>query len=109
MILAPCRFLNRGPMRKALRPTILILTTHTGGGHLNLAQALKGMLETHYEVTIVDPQPTMVDRYYASISRHYSQFLEWQFTFTDNEFASLWLHRVLTSLSRGHIHSVIEH
>jgi UDP-N-acetylglucosamine:LPS N-acetylglucosamine transferase len=87
----------------------LILTTHTGGGHLNLAQALKGMLETHYEVTIVDPQPTMVDRYYASISRHYSQFLEWQFTFTDNEFASLWLHRVLTSLSRGHIHSVIEH
>jgi len=44
-------------------PTILILTTHTGGGHLNLAQALKGMLETHYEVAIVDTQHAMVDRY----------------------------------------------
>jgi hypothetical protein len=29
---------------QAVKPTILILTTHTGGGHLNLAQSLKGML-----------------------------------------------------------------
>jgi len=90
-------------------PTILILTTHTGGGHLNLAQALKGMLETHYEVAIVDPQPAMVDRYYASVSRHFSKFLEWQFTFTDNEITSLWLHRVLVLLSRKRLSSIIEH
>jgi hypothetical protein len=29
---------------QAVKYTILILTTHTGGGHLNLAQSLKGML-----------------------------------------------------------------
>ena len=40
---------------KASRPTILILTTHLGGGHLNLAQALKDMLGSNSDVVIVDP------------------------------------------------------
>ncbi len=90
-------------------PTILILTTHTGGGHLNLAQALKDMLETYYEVAIVDPQPDIVERCYASVSRYFLKFLEWQFTCTDNEIASLCLHRVLTLLSRRRLLSIIEH
>jgi UDP-N-acetylglucosamine:LPS N-acetylglucosamine transferase len=95
-------------MVKALKPTILILTTHTGGGHLNLAQALKGMLETHYEVAIVNPQPEMSDRFYTLVSRHFMRFLNWQFSCTDNEIASLWFHRVLTLLSRERILSIIE-
>lgn len=56
---------------KILRPTILILTTHTGGGHLNLAQSLKDMLGTRYQVAIVDPQRDSVGRWYASVSRHF--------------------------------------
>jgi UDP-N-acetylglucosamine:LPS N-acetylglucosamine transferase len=92
-----------------LRPTILILTTHLGGGHLNLAQALKGVLETHYEVAIVDPQSALVERFYTSVSRHFLKFLEWQFTWTDNEIASLWLQRVLVPLSRKRLLSIIEH
>ncbi|MFL5656676.1 MAG: MGDG synthase family glycosyltransferase [Ktedonobacteraceae bacterium] len=92
-----------------MRPTILILTTHLGGGHLNLAQALKGVLETHYEVAIVDPQSALVERFYTSVSRHFLKFLEWQFTWTDNEIASLWLQRVLVPLSRERLLSIIEH
>ena len=93
---------------KVPRPTILILTTHTGGGHLNLAQALRDILETHFEVTIVDPQPGIFEHFYSSISRHFLQYLDWQFTSTDNEIASLWLHRVLTLFSRRGLLSIIE-
>src|SRR5436309_1278474 len=93
---------------KASKPTILILTTHTGGGHLNLAQSLKDILGATCEVAIVDPQPALVDRWYASVSRHSLKFLERQFTFTDNETASSGLHRVLTLLSFRRLHRVIE-
>ena len=90
------------------KPTILILTTHTGGGHLNLAQSLKGLLETHYEVVIVNPQSPMVARSYTFVSRHFLPFLNWQYSFTDYEFASLWLHRLLTPSSVGRFQHIIE-
>src|SRR5437016_7258929 len=96
-------------MMKAARPTILILTTHTGGGHLNLAQSLKDMLDTYYNVAIVDPQPATVDRYYGSVSRHATALLHWQFACTDNELASLWLHRIITLVSSRQLLSIIEH
>jgi UDP-N-acetylglucosamine:LPS N-acetylglucosamine transferase len=96
-------------MMKASKPTILILTTHIGGGHLNLAQALKDMLEAHYEVVIVDPQPNSVDRFYTSVSRHFLKFLDWQFTFVDNKIISFWLHCALTPLNRGRLLSIMEH
>src|SRR5205807_8183462 len=92
---------------KASKPTILILTTHTGGGHLNLAQSLKDILGTTCEVAIVDPQPVLVARWYASVSRHSLKFLERQFTFTDNETASSGLHRVLTLSSFTPLHRMI--
>ncbi len=94
---------------KAARPTILILTTHTGGGHLNLAQSLKDMLDTHYNVAIVDPQPASVDRYYGSVSRQATALLHWQFACTDNELASLWLHRAVTLFTGRRILSLIRH
>jgi processive 1,2-diacylglycerol beta-glucosyltransferase len=93
---------------KAAKPTILILTTHMGGGHLNLAQALKDMLGTHYNVAIVDPQPAIVGRCYEAVSRHFMKLLDWQFAYTDNEIASLCLHRVLTPLSHRRLLSIIE-
>jgi UDP-N-acetylglucosamine:LPS N-acetylglucosamine transferase len=96
-------------MMKAARPTILILTTHTGGGHLNLAQSLKDMLDTYYNVAIVDPQPATVDRYYGSVSRHATALLHWQFACTDNELASLWLHRIITLVSSRQLLSILEH
>jgi len=93
----------------AARPTILILTTYTGGGHLNLAQALKDMLEARYNVAIVNPQSVLVDSFYSSVSRHYLKFLAWQFAWTDTEIASLWLQRAVTLFDSKRIHSVIEH
>jgi UDP-N-acetylglucosamine:LPS N-acetylglucosamine transferase len=90
------------------KPTILILTTDTGGGHLNLAQSLLGLLETHYDVVIANPQSAQVAFFYASVSRHFLPFLYWQYRFTDYEFASLWLQRVLTAFDRGRLPGMIE-
>ena len=94
---------------RSSRPIILIFTTHTGGGHLNLAQSLKDMLGIRYNVAIVNPQSETVDRYYTSASRHFMKLLDWQFTFTDNEIASFCLQYVVTLLDRGRILSVIKH
>lgn len=91
------------------KPTILILTTNTGGGHLNLAQSLKGLLETRYDIVIANPQSAIVGSSYTFVSRHFLPFLYWQYSFTDYEFASLWLHRILTPSSLGRFISVIEH
>jgi UDP-N-acetylglucosamine:LPS N-acetylglucosamine transferase len=79
------------------KPVVLILTTHTGGGHLNLSHALKDMLEASYQVVIIDPQTEFVDRWYAAVSRYFIPFLKWQYICTDNEIASKWLHYINTS------------
>ncbi len=92
----------------AARPTILILTTHTGGGHLNLAQSLKSILELRYEVVIVDAQPDSYGRFYTAVSRHFVKFLTWQFVFTDNKIASYCFHNMLTLLSRRSLLRIIE-
>ncbi len=91
------------------KPTILILTTHTGGGHLNLAQSLKDMLSTDYSVVIMDPQPALSGHIYASVSRHWVNLLAWQYACTDNEIASFLLHSLLTPLTLGRIRNIIEH
>lgn len=65
------------------KPTILILTAHVGGGHLNLSQALRDALSPRYNVVIMDPQPGMVNQGYAVMSRSFVKFLEWQFVLTD--------------------------
>src|SRR5437763_927097 len=101
----PCRI--RGPMTKASRPTILIPTTHLGGGHLNLAQALKDMLGSDSDVVIVNPQPDIVGRSYTALSRHFTKLLDWEFISTDNEIASWAKHKVLTLFSRRRLLSII--
>jgi UDP-N-acetylglucosamine:LPS N-acetylglucosamine transferase len=89
------------------KPTILILTTHTGGGHLNLAQSLQDMLKAHYNVVIMDPQSPRVDRFYTFVSRHFVHFLEWQYILTNNKIGSLWQQRILTMLGRERIRGII--
>jgi UDP-N-acetylglucosamine:LPS N-acetylglucosamine transferase len=96
-------------MMKASQPTILILTTHYGGGHLNLAQSLRDMLGTRYNIAIVDPQSAFGNRLYDAVSRHSLKLLNWQFTFTDNTIVSYFLQRVVRLLDHGRILSVIEH
>src|SRR6266487_3551901 len=99
--------MRKEEMMNVAKPAILILTTHTGGGHMNLAQSLKEMLETDYDVAIVDPQAPGVERWYTWVSRHSLQYLAWQYAWTDNEIAALWLQRIITLFSRRRFQRVI--
>ncbi len=91
---------------------ILILTTHSGGGHVNLAQSLRERLgsqcDTRYEVVICDPRAAMADRLYALLSRHALKVISWQYTLTDNTLAALWLQRALTLLGRERVLALIQ-
>ncbi len=92
----------------AAKPTILILTTHTGGGHVNLAQSLKEILGNDYICVISDPLPKLVDRWYAMVSRHDIGFLARQFKYTDTPFASWCIHNILALLLSYRLHKSIE-
>lgn len=91
-----------------VRPPILILTPHLGGGHLNLAQALKEKLEPDYAVTIEDPQAEMAGRSYTSLSRHFPKAIELQYTLTNTPQIALWYHRMLTLSYRRRILALLE-
>jgi len=89
--------------------TILILTTRTGGGHLNLAQSLKSILEPHYDVDIVNPQPGLVDdAWYSMVIRHLPLYLEWQYVLTDNALAALCIQQTQALLSRKQILELLD-
>jgi UDP-N-acetylglucosamine:LPS N-acetylglucosamine transferase len=51
-------------------PKILIFTSHTGGGHISLAEALRDRLSDRYTVEFSDPQPRFVHWHYRLVSRH---------------------------------------
>ena len=93
---------------KGSRPTILILTTRTGGGHLNLAQSLKDILDTHYNVIIANPQSDSVERNYTLAMRHGTKLLEWQFNISDNAFISYCTQQVVRLLDHGRIFNLIQ-
>lgn len=89
------------------KPTILILISRSGGGHLNLAQALRDRLEDAYTVKIVDPQSRAVERNYALVSRRMKLLLTWQFALTDNPLAAWLLQKSLAQLSYKYFGRVI--
>ncbi len=91
------------------RANILLLTTRTGGGHLNLAQALTEQLSSKYDVTITDPYPTIIHHYYSTLSRHFLSLWQLQYVWTDNRVGSRLLHSSLTLLNKHRIRDVIEH
>jgi membrane-associated protein len=95
-------------LQPATKPTILILIAHYGGGHLNLAWALKEALEARYHVEIVDPHAKMIEHVYTFLSRRFTPLLDWQFICTDNAFVSKWLQRIHTLMNQEHILRVLE-
>ncbi len=52
------------------QPKILIFVSHTGGGHISLAEALRDRLEDRFQVELCDPQPRLVHLHYKLVSRH---------------------------------------
>ena len=90
------------------KPTILILTSHTGGGHVNLSQSLKEILGSDYTCIIADPLPKLIDRWYARVSRQDVGFLARLFTYTDTPFVSWFVHNILALLLSHRIRKSIE-
>src|SRR5581483_11849487 len=89
-------------------PHILLLTTRTGGGHMNLAHALKQMLGEAYDVDIVDPYPAIFRQYYHLLGQRFLLLWQIQYALTDNVFVSMLVHRVLTPFVEKHIATLIE-
>ena len=81
------------------KPKILILTSHTGGGHINQAQSLKERLSANYDVEIVDPHPEFIHRHYRILSRHCMKIWDLEYTFFDGEKRGLVFHKAITLLS----------
>jgi UDP-N-acetylglucosamine:LPS N-acetylglucosamine transferase len=62
---------------------ILIFASHTGGGHISLAEAIRDLFKNGYEAVIVDPQPRAVNFHYRTVSRHALWLWEAEFKLTD--------------------------
>ncbi len=90
------------------KPTILILTALTGGGHLSLAMALQDILSEDYETHIVDPQPGIFRQYYTYAGRHSSRLWGLGYKYSDNEKAALRLHKTLTLLVQQRLYRLTE-
>lgn len=95
-------------MTATSKPIILILTTHLGGGHFNLAQSLRGLLEPSYEVIIRDPQPPGTARFYAFTSRHLVGYLTGGYILTDHTLPAYLMHRVLLPSYLARISALLE-
>lgn len=75
---------------------------------MNLAQSLKETLSAKYDVSIGDPYPDILHRYYAGLSRHFLWFWDVQYRFTNNWPLSYVLHSVLTGGVKKPIQALIE-
>lgn len=90
------------------RPKILILTTRTGGGHMNLARSLKEKLPPYYEAYIEDPYPDLLHDYYAILSRYFLTAWDIQYKVFDSQPGALLFHRAMTFLIKQSIIDIIE-
>jgi processive 1,2-diacylglycerol beta-glucosyltransferase len=90
------------------KPTILILTALTGGGHLSLAMALQDILGEDYETHIVDPQPGIFRQYYTFAGRHSLRPWGVAYKQSNNEKAALRVHKMLTLIFQSRLHTLIE-
>lgn len=86
---------------------ILLLTTRTGGGHMNLAHALQQMLGEAHSIEIVDPYPILFHRYYHVLGRRFLWLWQMQYTWTDNTIAATLVHIVLTPFVEGVLAALI--
>jgi len=95
---------------------ILIFASHTGGGHISLAEALHDLLTQDFEVTILDPQPSFIHWHYRTVSRHALWLWEAEFKLSDGRrrarvahaFSSVLLaRRVIRALRQNDPHLVI--
>ncbi|HVN14504.1 MAG TPA: glycosyltransferase [Anaerolineales bacterium] len=77
---------------------ILIFVAHTGGGHLSLGEALYDMLSHEYAVTLLDPQPSIINWHYRTVSRHALWLWEAEFKLFDGHRRARVVHTVSSLL-----------
>lgn len=77
---------------------ILIFISHTGGGHLSLGEALYDMLAHEYDVTLLDPQPNIINLHYRIVSRHALWLWEAEFKLSDGRRRARLVHTVSSLL-----------
>jgi processive 1,2-diacylglycerol beta-glucosyltransferase len=77
---------------------ILIFASRTGGGHISLAEALHDLLAQDFEVTILDPQPSIVHWHYRTVSRHALWLWEAEFKLSDGRRRARLAHAVSSVL-----------
>ncbi len=90
-------------------PTVLILTSKTGGGHVSLAEALRDRLVPDYAIEIIDPQPHFFHWHYRLVSRYALWLWSAEFRATDTPRQALFAHRVFTRLVSKQLHTLLDH
>src|SRR5262245_4884718 len=79
-------------------PELLILTAHTGGGHVSLAIALKDILSPYATATIAAPLPRSMAAHYRLMSRHARWLWATGYMLTNTPARALALHRLFARL-----------
>ena len=93
----------------ALPKKILIFTSHTGGGHISLANALRDRLEGRYQVELSDPQPHLVHLHYRLVSRHALWLWAAEFRMSDGPRRARLSHATVSLAFRRQVLRVLNH
>jgi UDP-N-acetylglucosamine:LPS N-acetylglucosamine transferase len=80
------------------RPTCLILTSRTGGGHVSLAESMSDLLGAEYAVEIADPQPKLFLLHYRLASRYALWLWSAEFQWSDTPRRALLAHRLFSAM-----------
>ena len=89
------------------RPSILIVTSSTGGGHINMSAALGEMLDEAFDVTIINAHPPIVSSFYSFASRHAVTAWSKIMKLTDTEAGARGMHAILYALIRNRLAGII--
>lgn len=88
-------------------PSVLILTTTTGGGHVSLAEALRDLLEPYADVEVADPFPDIASAHYRFVSRHAPRLWAAEYALTDGPRRAKLAHSLWTPTVRRPLRQVL--
>jgi UDP-N-acetylglucosamine:LPS N-acetylglucosamine transferase len=89
------------------KPTILIFTSKTGGGHISLAEALRDRLQDRCRIEMIDPQPGIIHLHYRLVTRHALWLWAAEFRASDTPGRARAAHRLFTTLITGKVEAAL--
>ncbi len=90
------------------RPTVLIFTSKTGGGHISLAEALRDRLQDRCQIVMVDPQPSLIHLHYRLVSRHALWLWAAEFRASNAPARAKAAHRIFAALMSARVEAVLQ-